>query len=91
MRAEEVMLFILLVIPVASFCLGMTLRFAIQPMVETIAQALRDSKTLPPATVVDSTALLEVREQMHVLTEAVTDLTTEVEFDQQLIGAKRTE
>ena len=43
MRTEEVMLFILLFMPVASFCLGLTLRFAIQPMVETIAQALRET------------------------------------------------
>ncbi len=90
MRTEEVMLFILLFIPVASFCLGLTLRFAIQPMVETIAQALRDSKKLPPGTEVNP-QLLELREQMHLLTEAVTDLTTKVEFDQQLIGAERTE
>lgn len=31
MYTEDFLIFILLFIPVASFCLGMTLRFAIQP------------------------------------------------------------
>ncbi len=90
MRSDEVMLFILLFIPVASLSLGLTLRFAIKPMVETLAQALRDSKTLPETTAVDP-QLLELSEQMHVLTETVADLAKKVEFDQRLLGAERTE
>ena len=90
MYTEDFLIFILLFIPVASLCLGLTLRFAIQPMVETLAQALRDSKALPKKEEADP-QLLELREQMYALTEAVSDLTTEVEFDRQLIASESPE
>lgn len=70
-------------IPVTGVMLILVSRYALKPMVETLSQALRDSRQPDPA------GMLQIQE----LTERVFDLTEEVrrlqeaqEFDRKLLG-----
>jgi len=81
MEPEIFAIFLLVLIPVASLCFGLTLRLAIKPMVETLADVMRENRraSLPP-----TQESVELREQMHDLTLAIEDLREKVEFDRQL-------
>lgn len=70
-------------IPVTGVMLILVSRFALKPMVETLSQALRDSRQPDPA------GMLQIQE----LTDRVFDLTEEVrrlqeaqDFDRKLLG-----
>ena len=80
---EDVMVFLIVVLPVASLCFGLTLRLAVKPFVETLSRALSESKVLPPPRP-PRDELLELREQLHGLVESVDDLKRKIEFDRQL-------
>ena len=83
MDFEELALFIVVLLPLASLCFGLTLRLAIKPFVETLSGVL--SQHRPPA--VEQTAELKaMRAQLYELTEAVSELRGQVAFDRQLVS-----
>ena len=72
---------LLVMIPVAGLTVALTLRFAVKPFVETLAQALRESGQGPST------------QQIEALSENVEFLTSEVQrlgeaqrFDQELLA-----
>lgn len=76
---------LLVMIPVAGITLGLTLRLAVKPFVETLATALRESG-YAPATHQMSAQLERLHEEFETLTHQVRELKTGQEFDQSLLA-----
>jgi hypothetical protein len=74
---------LLVMIPVAGLTFGLTLRLAVKPFVETLAKALRESGHS-----VDSSHILELREEIESLAHEVRELRDAREFDRKLIGTQ---
>lgn len=77
-------IFSVVFIPVAGLTFVFTSKFALRPLVETLAKALRESNT---------TASPELLHRLHELTDSVDSLQQEVralkegqEFDRKLLG-----
>lgn len=73
---------LLVMIPVAGLTLTLTLRFAIKPFVETLAQALRESGRLGGGSNPQIEALAE---QVESLTAEVQRLAEAERFDRELL------
>jgi len=73
---------LLVMIPVAGLTFAMTLRFAVKPFVETLAQALRESGSLAGAGDFQIEALSE---QVESLTAEVQRLGEGQRFDRELL------
>jgi hypothetical protein len=76
---------LLVMIPVAGLTLGLTLRLAVKPFVETLAKALRESGRGADTEQL-SAQLLMLQEEFETLTHEVRALRSAQEFDQKLLG-----
>jgi len=74
---------LLVMIPVAGLTLVLTLRLAVRPFVETLADALRDSRPMLGDDV-SSGQLEELRRQMESLTREVRALRSGTDTDRSL-------
>ncbi len=83
MDFEEVALFIVVLLPLTSLCFGLTLRLAIKPFVETLANVVQQNKQVDPA---QAAQLNAIRHQLHDLTEALAAMQERVDFDRQLVS-----
>ena len=72
-------IFVLLVIPVASLSLGLTLHYAVKPFFEGILKAIREPRGLPAGRDIE-----ELSAEVRLLTETVEVLKAKVDFDRQL-------
>ena len=77
---------LLVMIPVAGLTLVLTLRLAVKPFVETLADALRDSPVLGGGDDV-AEQLDEVRHQLALLSREVRELRSAADFDRALPSA----
>lgn len=77
---------LLVLVPVTGLTLILTARFALKPMTETIAKALRESGIGAGAGGVDR--LQDLTEQVQLLTDEVARLRETQEFDRTLIGGR---
>jgi hypothetical protein len=77
---------LLVLVPVTGLTLILTARFALKPMTETIAKALRESGFAAGSGGVDR--LQELTEQVQLLTDEVARLREAQEFDRTLIGGR---
>ena len=71
-------------VPITGLMLILVSRFALKPLVETLSQALRDSRGP------DTAALLQIQgltDQVEALTDEVRTLREFNDFDRQLLGA----
>ena len=73
---------LLVMIPVAGLTLGLTLRLAVKPFVETLADALRESKNADEL----SAQVLTLREQVEGVTHELRELRSAQEFDRKLLS-----
>ena len=81
MTSGDIAIFILILLPIASLCFGLTLRLAIKPFIETLAGVLQQHRQGPS----DSTGELHaMQRRLDGLTEAVEALTEKVDFDRRL-------
>jgi hypothetical protein len=70
-------------VPITGVMLILVSRFALKPMVETLSQALRDSRQPDP----DSVRRIEaLTDQVEALTNEVRGLRELSDFDRQLLG-----
>lgn len=83
MTSGDIAIFILILLPIASLCFGLTLRLAIKPFVETLAGVLQQHRQGLPD---QKGELSEVHRRLDNLTEAVEGLTEKVDFDRRLIA-----
>lgn len=78
---------LLVMIPVAGVTFALTLRFAVRPMVETLAKALAESKgTVGGDALVAQIALLQ--EEVESLSHEVRELRSTSEFDRKLLSER---
>lgn len=75
---------LLVLVPVTGLTLILTARFALKPMTETIARALRESGFAASSGSVDR--LQDLTEQVQLLTDEVARLREAQEFDRTLIA-----
>jgi hypothetical protein len=78
---------LVVLIPVAGLTLGLTLRLAVKPLVETLAKALRESRDTPGSDQVTA-QLLRMQEDLETLTLEVRELRSSHDFDQRLLAAR---
>jgi hypothetical protein len=71
-------------IPVAGLTLALTLRFAVRPMVETLARALKESKAPAADQLVAQIALLQ--DEVDALSREVRELRSAQDFDAKLLS-----
>lgn len=79
-----VMGILLVMIPVAGLTLTLLVRFALKPLVESLAQAIRDSG-MSRGAVLGREDMLQLTEQVQALTEEVERLREIGEFDKKLV------
>lgn len=79
-------IFSVLLVPILGVTVILTTRFALKPLAETIAAALRDSGHGPAGP--GSAQLLELTEQVHALTDEVQRLREAQEFDRRLLEGR---
>ena len=72
-------------IPMAGLMLILTSKFALRPLVETLAKALRESKE---GTDTPTWQMQELTEQIQALTEEVRQLKEVRDFDRKLLDSK---
>jgi len=77
---------LLVLVPVTGLTLILTARFALKPMTETIAKALRESGFAANAGRADR--LQDLTEQVQLLTDEVARLREAQEFDRTLISGR---
>lgn len=77
---------LLVMIPVAGLTLALTLRFAVRPMVETLAKALRESHGPHDAKLAAQVALLQ--DEVEALSREVGELRSGQDFDRRLLGER---
>jgi len=82
MTSGDIAIFILILLPIASLCFGLTLRLAIKPFIETLAGVLQQHRQGPEPT----GELRAMERRLDGLTEAVEALTEKVDFDRRLIA-----
>ena len=73
-------------IPILGLTIVLTTRFALKPLAETLAKALRESGI--SASTGESYEIRELAEQVEVLTEEVRKLRDLQEFDGKLLTAR---
>lgn len=76
---------LLVMIPVAGLTLAATLRFAIKPLVETLARELRDSGVIAGRTSLGDVGLRDLSEQMDEMRVEIGRLRDELSFERQLV------
>lgn len=76
---------ILSMIPVAGLTLVLTIRLAVKPLVETLAEALRESRQ-GAGTDVLASHLGALSEEVETLTHEVRELRSAQDFDRTLLG-----
>jgi hypothetical protein len=81
---------LLVMIPVAGLTLALTLRLAVKPFVETLANALRDSRS-DAGTEPLAGQILALAEEVETLTHEMRELRTAQEFDRKLIAERSQE
>jgi hypothetical protein len=74
-------------IPIAGLTIILTTRYAFKPLVETLANALRESGQNPLGQ--PRGELQELTEQIQGLAEEVRQLKETQEFDQKLLGSEK--
>ena len=79
-------IFSLILVPVLGLTVILTTRFALKPLAETLASALRDSGYSSPRRSTDG--LRELTEQVQTLTDEVRRLKEAQEFDHRLLEAR---
>ena len=77
---------LLVMIPVAGLTLALTLRFAVRPMVETLAKALRESNAPRDDQLVAQLTLLQ--DEVDVLSREVHELQSARDFDRKLLATE---
>lgn len=77
---------LLVMIPVAGLTLALTLRFAVRPMVETLAKAMKESNAPHDDRLVAQLALLQ--DEVEGLSQEVRELRSVQEFDRRLLGSR---
>jgi len=80
-------IFSVLLVPILGITVILTTRFALKPLAETVASALRDSGRLSPSEGLDQ--LRDLTEQVHVLTQEVGRLREAQEFDRRLLETRK--
>jgi len=78
-----------LLVPILGLTVILTTRFALKPLAETLANALRESGHYSPPG--EPHQLRDLTEQVHSLTEEVRRLTEAHEFDKRLLEARKEE
>lgn len=81
---------LLVMIPVAGLTLALTLRLAVKPFVETLANALRESRS-DAGTEQLARQVLALAEEVETLTHEMRELRAGQEFDRKLIGERSQE
>jgi hypothetical protein len=81
-------IFSIFFIPITGLMIILTSRYALKPLAETLAKALRESGYAAGGSPEEIRALSE---QIEVLTEEVRMLKTVSEFDRQLLASRTTE
>lgn len=76
---------LLVMIPVAGFTFALTLRFAVRPMVETLAKAMSESKGGSGDTALTAQIAL-LQEEVESLSGEVRELRNTHDFDRRLLG-----
>ena len=71
-------------VPITGLMLILVSRYALTPMVETLSQALRESRQPDAASVLQIQSLMD---QVEMLTDEVRTLRELNDFDRQLLGA----
>lgn len=79
---------LLVMIPVAGLTLILTARFALKPLAETLAKALRESGFAGGGAA--QAQIEELSEQVQLLTDEVGRLRQTQEFDKKLLGDQGT-
>lgn len=70
-------------VPITGLMLILVSRFALKPMVETLSQALRDSRQPDAASLIQ---IQELTERLYDLTDEVKKLQEAQDFDRKLLG-----
>ncbi len=78
---------LLVMIPVAGLTLALTLRLAVKPLVETLATALRESKTDAGAARLEN-HLVALTEELETLAHEVRELKSAHDFDRKLLAER---
>ncbi|MEQ8330605.1 MAG: hypothetical protein RH859_09110 [Longimicrobiales bacterium] len=80
---QRLLVFVLVIVPVVSVCLGFAVHFVIRPMVESLVLAIRDLAELRGG---DPTAhhLARLEDEVEQLRHEVEALRAESRFDRQL-------
>ena len=73
-------------IPITAGMFILTTRFALKPLVETLAKALRESGYAHPPELLPH--IQELTDQVETLRSEVRELTEVQDFDRKLLGAK---
>lgn len=79
-------IFSVLLVPILGITIILTTRFALKPLAETLANALRESGHAPMSG--RSQHLLELTEQLQALTEEVHRLREAQDFDRRLLESR---
>jgi hypothetical protein len=79
---------LLVMIPVAGLTLILTARFALKPMVETLARALRESGFQGGSAGAEQAQLRELSEQVQTLGEQIARLERAQDFDRRLLAGR---
>ena len=77
---------LLVMIPVAGLTLGLTLRLAVRPFIETLASALRESGSGGHDAVYGQ--LAELREEIRLLSSQVGQIQEAQSFERELLSGK---
>ena len=76
-------IFSIFLVPILGVTVILTTRFALKPLAETIANALRESANSP--SIANPDQVRELSEQIYALTEEVERLREAQEFDRRLL------
>ena len=79
-------IFSVLLVPILGLTIILTTRFALKPLAETLAAALRESGHLPANASGDQ--MLDLTEQVQALSEEVRRLREAQEFDRRLLQGR---
>lgn len=80
---------LLVLVPVTGLTLILTARFALRPLVETLAKALRESGF--SGTAEGQVQIQDLSEQIQLLSDQLARLQQAQEFDRKLLGERRPE
>jgi hypothetical protein len=79
-------IFSIFLVPILGVTVILTTRFALKPLAETIADAMRDSGRLSSPEAAEQ--IRQLTDQVHLLSEEVHRLREAQEFDRRLLDAK---